>query len=92
MKWNVIEPSRGVRDFGAGRRDCRATPRRRACASRATRFLWHGATPSWVNALSADELRVAVEQHIRAVADHYRGRIHAWDVVNEAIADGGGWR
>ena len=89
MKWNVIEPSRGVRDFGPG--DAIAG----FAASQGMRvkghtFLWHGATPSWVNALPPDELRVAVEQHIRAVADHYRGRIHAWDVVNEAIADGGG--
>jgi endo-1,4-beta-xylanase len=89
MKWNVIEPSRGVRVFGPG--DAIAG----FAASQGMRvkghtFLWHGATPSWVNALPADELRVAVEQHIRAVSDHYRGRIHAWDVVNEAIADGGG--
>jgi endo-1,4-beta-xylanase len=89
MKWNVIEPSRGVRVFGPG--DAIAG----FAASQGMRvkghtFLWHGATPSWVNALPADELRAAVEQHIRAVSDHYRGRIHAWDVVNEAIADGGG--
>ena len=89
MKWNVIEPSRGARDFRPG--DAIAG----FAASQGMRvkghtFLWHGATPSSVNALPADELRVAVDQHIRAVADHYRGRIHAWDVVNEAIADGGG--
>jgi endo-1,4-beta-xylanase len=53
-------------------------------------LLWHGATPSWVNALPADQLRIAVEQHIGAVVGYYRGRIHAWDVVNEAVADGGG--
>src|SRR5439155_18063679 len=31
----------------------------------------------------------AFEDHIRAVAGHYRGRVLAWDVVNEAIADDG---
>ena len=25
--------------------------------------------------------------HIREVAGHYRGRVHAWDVVNEAVSD-----
>jgi endo-1,4-beta-xylanase len=88
MKWNVIEPNRGTRDFGPG--DMIAG----YAASQGMRvkghtLLWHGATPSWVNALSADDLRSAVEQHIRAVLSHYRGRIHAWDVVNEAVADNG---
>jgi endo-1,4-beta-xylanase len=88
MKWNVIEPNQGGRDFGPG--DAIAA----YAASQGMRIkghtlLWHGATPSWVNALPADDLRSAVEQHIRAVLSHYRGRIHAWDVVNEAVADSG---
>jgi endo-1,4-beta-xylanase len=88
MKWDVIERSRGSRDFGPG--DAIVG----YAASQGMRvkghtLLWHGSTPAWVNALPADELRVAVEQHIRTVMDHYRGRIHAWDVVNEAVADGG---
>jgi len=50
-------------------------------------LVWHGATPTWVEALSPPELRIAVEDHIRMVAGHYRRRVHAWDVVNEAIDD-----
>jgi GH35 family endo-1,4-beta-xylanase len=30
-----------------------------------------------------------VETHIRTVAGHFRGRVRAWDVVNEAVADSG---
>jgi endo-1,4-beta-xylanase len=52
-------------------------------------LVWHGSVPAWVNALSAADLRIAVESHIRAVGEHYRGRLLAWDVVNEAVADGG---
>jgi endo-1,4-beta-xylanase len=52
-------------------------------------LIWHGATPSWVNALSPSDLRTAIERHIRATLTHYRGQIHAWDVVNEAVADSG---
>ena len=29
-----------------------------------------------------------LEQHVRKVVKRYRGRVHYWDVVNEAIADG----
>jgi endo-1,4-beta-xylanase len=45
--------------------------------------------PAWAGGLSAVDLRIAVESHIRAVGEHYRGRLLAWDVVNEAVADGG---
>jgi endo-1,4-beta-xylanase len=50
-------------------------------------LVWHGATPRWVEALSPPELRIAFEDHIRTVAGHYRRRVYAWDVVNEAIDD-----
>ena len=45
--------------------------------------------PAHNDVITADDLRTAVEQHIRTVVGHYRGRVHAWDVVNEAVADGG---
>ncbi len=50
-------------------------------------LVWHGATPQWVESLSPPELRIAFEDHIRTVAGHYRRRVMAWDVVNEAIDD-----
>ncbi len=88
MKWNIHEPAPDVWSFGAG--DAIVG----YAASQGMRvkghtFIWHGATPSWVNALSPADMRVAFERHIRTVAGHYRGRIHAWDVVNEAVADDG---
>src|SRR5690625_3288224 len=33
-----------------------------------------------------------MRQHIEAVAGHYAGRVHAWDVVYEVIADDGSFR
>jgi GH35 family endo-1,4-beta-xylanase len=52
-------------------------------------LIWHNAVPGWVAGLPAAELRSAFDAHIRAVAEHYRGRVRAWDVVNEAVADDG---
>ena len=34
----------------------------------------------------------ALASHIETLVGHYAGRVQAWDVVNEAIADGGGLR
>jgi endo-1,4-beta-xylanase len=37
---------------------------------------------------SRDELLQRMRDHIHAVVGRYKGRIKAWDVVNEALADG----
>jgi len=32
-------------------------------------------------------LRVRLENHVSTLVDRYKGRVHAWDVVNEAVDD-----
>src|SRR4051794_21271324 len=39
---------------------------------------------------SRDELLARMSNHIHTVVGRYKGKIKVWDVVNEAIADGGG--
>lgn len=58
---------------------------RHAQAVKGHTFVWHQQAPSWLNALGADELRAAMKQHIETTLERYRGRIRAWDVVNEAV-------
>ena len=54
---------------------------------------WHEQTPKWLfvsangNRVSRDTLLRRLHQHIDAVVGRYRGKLYAWDVVNEAIAD-----
>lgn len=38
---------------------------------------------------SRDELLQRMREHIHAVVGRYKGRVKVWDVVNEALADGG---
>jgi len=49
-------------------------------------FVWHQQIPSWFASYvtSANAERVLVE-HIEHVGGRYAGRVHSWDVVNEAI-------
>lgn len=88
MKWDAIETSRGIRSFAAGDTIV-AYADSQGSRVKGHALIWHGSVPGWVNALSAADLKIAVDEHIRAVAEHYRGRLLAWDVVNEAVADDG---
>ena len=56
---------------------------------------WHNQTPSWFftdatgAAVSREVLLGRLERHITEVVTRYKGKIYAWDVVNEAVPDGG---
>ena len=49
---------------------------------------WHSQQPTWMQNLSGTALRTAMLNHVTQVATHYKGKVYAWDVVNEAFADG----
>jgi GH35 family endo-1,4-beta-xylanase len=92
MKWDAIEPTPGANAFGGGDAIV-AYGLANGMQIKGHALIWHGSVPGWVGGLSAADLRVAFESHIRSVAEHYRGRVRAWDVVNEAVAaDGSGLR
>jgi endo-1,4-beta-xylanase len=88
MKWDPIQKQRGVFNF-AGGDTIVDHANARGIAVKGHALVWHAATPDWVNGLSADELRTEMTNHIRTVAKHYKGRVVAWDVVNEAVDDNG---
>lgn len=51
---------------------------------------WHSQNPPWLNSsLSHDKLVSALGSHIDTVVKHYGTKAYAWDVVNEAVSDGG---
>ncbi|MCL2499676.1 MAG: endo-1,4-beta-xylanase [Defluviitaleaceae bacterium] len=64
-------------------------------------LVWHSQSPDWLYFSAANtprtraEARENMEFHIRTLSEHYAARgqlgaFYAWDVVNEAIASGGG--
>ncbi len=58
-------------------------------------LFWHNQTPDWVfkdengKTASRELLLERMRERVRYVAERYKGRVHAWDVVNEAIEDNG---
>jgi endo-1,4-beta-xylanase len=61
-------------------------------------LVWHSQVPRTVfqdaqgQPLDRTALLGRMEQHIATLAGRYKGRIHTWDVVNEAIDEDKGWR
>jgi len=88
MKWGAIEATRGSNNFFAGD-DIVSFARGHGMDVKGHALLWHQSLPGWVSGLSQSDLRAEVAAHIGAVAGHFRGRVHAWDVVNEAVSDDG---
>jgi endo-1,4-beta-xylanase len=61
-------------------------------------LVWHSQAPKWFfvdaqgNNVSRDTLIARMKNHIHTVVGRYKGRVHGWDVVNEAISDSAGLR
>jgi endo-1,4-beta-xylanase len=54
-------------------------------------LVWHQQLPAWITQgkYSREEWINILHEHIMTVVGRYKGRIYAWDVVNEAINDNG---
>lgn len=90
MKWSVTEPAPSEFDFVGGDALV-AFAEEHQMRVKGHCLVWYSQLPNWVKALeTADEVRLAMSHHIQQVAGHFRGKIAAWDVVNEAIDDGNG--
>jgi endo-1,4-beta-xylanase len=61
-------------------------------------LVWHRQTPAWVfqgadgKPADRETLLARMRDHIHTVVGRYKGRIHGWDVVNEAIDEDGAMR
>ncbi|MEU9594292.1 endo-1,4-beta-xylanase [Streptomyces sp. NPDC048193] len=88
MKWDAVESTRNTFTFGAADQIVNHAEGQ-GMDVRGHTLVWHSQLPSWVGGLGASDLRAAMNNHITRVMDHYKGRIHSWDVVNEAFQDGG---
>ncbi|SCF11176.1 endo-1,4-beta-xylanase [Micromonospora chokoriensis] len=87
MKMNATEPQQGRFSFTDADRIVNHA-RSRGMSVRGHTLAWHSQQPGWMENMSGSALRSAMLNHVTQVATYYRGKIHSWDVVNEAFADG----
>lgn len=85
LKWDRVEPTSGAYDFARGEWLAGFAEAHRQLL-RGGPLVWHQSLPNWISALGAATLvERALREHVTVVAGHFRGRMHSWDVVNEAV-------
>ncbi len=85
MKRDVLEPARDSYDFSG----CDALmdfARKRGLKMRGHPLVWHESNPPWLEAMvrQTRDARLLTD-HITRILRRYRGRMHSYDVVNEAL-------
>ncbi|MEU4777396.1 endo-1,4-beta-xylanase [Micromonospora sp. NPDC023633] len=88
MKIDATEPQQNQFTFANADRIV-SHARSRGMSVRGHTLAWHSQQPGWMQNMSGSALRQAMLHHVTQVATHFRGQVVAWDVVNEAFADGG---
>ncbi len=95
LKWEAVHPAPDRFDFAAADRFVELGERHGMFVV-GHMLVWHQQTPDWVFAGrwwhprgSRHAAVAACATHILTVVGRYRGRIHGWDVVNEALEEDG---
>ncbi|WP_372662530.1 endo-1,4-beta-xylanase [Cohnella sp.] len=93
LKWDATEPREG--QFNFSRADQIVDfAMANGIAFRGHTLIWHSQTPNWVfhddkgNLVSKEVLFQRMKKHIETVVGRYKGKVYAWDVVNEVIEPG----
>ena len=89
LKWIVVHPERDRYDFEPGDQLV-AFAIAHHMKVRGHNLCWATTNPKWLDeykTASSSAVAEILHHHIQAVMSHYRGKIFAWDVVNEAIDD-----
>ncbi|MCX6333095.1 MAG: endo-1,4-beta-xylanase [Bacteroidia bacterium] len=92
MKWSSLQPTEGTFNFTNADKIV-AFAQNNGMKVRGHCLCWHNQVPSWIfKDGTADASKELVLQrlrtHITTVVNHFKGKVYAWDVVNEAIDDG----
>ena len=88
FKWNALHPFTSRYYFG-DTDEIVAFAEVNGMKVRGHTLVWHQQNPTWLarKTKTRDDAIAALKDHIDTVVGRYKGRIVAWDVVNEAVDD-----
>jgi endo-1,4-beta-xylanase len=91
MKFDAMHPSQNTYNF-TDADALVAYAEANNMAVRGHTLVWHSQLPGWLTGgnFNRDQTIAIMRDHILTVVGRYRGRILAWDVVNEAVSDNNG--
>jgi endo-1,4-beta-xylanase len=85
MKWAALRPNPTQYDFRKAD-DIVAFALSHEQKVRGHNLCWHESIPAWfAGTVTRDNAAQYLTQHIQTVAARYAGKLHSWDVVNEAV-------
>ena len=93
MKWETVEPSRGTFNWAEADQIV-AFAQAHNQQVRGHTLVWHSQNPSWLTngTWTSAQLGTLLQNHINTEVGRYKGKIAAWDVVNEPFNEDGTYR
>jgi endo-1,4-beta-xylanase len=93
MKWGSVEPTRGSYNWAEADQIVNFAEAHGQQA-RGHTLVWHSQNPSWLTngTWTAAQLGQLMNDHIALEVGRYKGRLAAWDVVNEPFNEDGTYR
>jgi endo-1,4-beta-xylanase len=94
MKWGTVEPTQGQFNW-SGADTIVSFAQAHNQVVRGHNLVWHSQLPNWVNSTnfpSAQSVINVMTQHITTEATRFKGKLIAWDVVNEPFNEDGSFR
>lgn len=85
MKWRIIRPTPDSFNFVQSDWLAQFSAKQKMLL-RGHTLVWHEALPTWFkDTVNRQNALAILLTHIETVAGRYAGKIHSWDVVNEAV-------
>jgi endo-1,4-beta-xylanase len=91
MKFASVQPREGKFDFAAADKLV-AFAQKNNMRVRGHALVWHSQVSDWVTEARCKDAEKILRAHITTVAGHFKGKVFAWDVVNEGLDEDGSLR